>query len=201
LLGYSLGITGATLPPFNAGKAGPNPGEMQKGQKYREGVRMIRLRQIDTKGKAFALATAGGWTVMSYGKPVATISEAGDVVKLAEATPTTMRHINRWKGGEPIRLGEWRKMPAVKSCEGLELINLRDVAPIGQLQGSAYAQVVKIGDGMYDLFSYGTHVATVSGGQFFKLWDGYTFTTLVHINKFREWLGFKKLTGRQWLEL
>ena len=164
---------------------------------------MIRLRRIDTKGRAFALATAGGWTVMSYGKPVATITQTGDVVKLAEATPTTMRHINREKGGEPIKLDEWRKMPTVKSCEGLELINLKDVVPLtGPFQGSAYAQVLKIKDGeAYDLYSYGTHVATVSGGQFFKTWDGYTFTTLVHINKFREWLGLKKLTGNQWLNL
>ena len=96
------------------------PGKMQKGRKkYREGVRMIRLRRIDTKGKAFALATAGGWTVMSYGKPVATITQTGEVLKLSEATPTTMRHINRWKGGEPITLNEWRKMPTVKSCEAL----------------------------------------------------------------------------------
>ena len=163
---------------------------------------MIRLRQIDTKGKAFALATAGGWTVISYGKPVATITQTGEVLKLAEATPTTMRHINREKGGEPISLDDWRKMPTVKSCEALELVNLKDVIPIGQLQGPAYAQVVKIGGGdMWDLYSYGTHVATVSGGQFFKQWDGYTVTTLIHINKFREWLGFPRLTGDQWLKL
>lgn len=51
------------------------------------------------------------------------------------------------------------------------------------------------------LQSYNTYVCEISGGKFRKLWGGYSATTMKHINLFREYYGFPKLSKREWIEL
>lgn len=40
----------------------------------------------------------------------------------------------------------------------------------------------------YILESYGTRVAAFSGGKFIKLWNGYSATTMRHVNSFCKFL-------------
>ena len=56
---------------------------------------------------------------------------------------------------------------------------------------------------LYGLRSYWTNVCAydTATGMFFKLWDGYSATTLRHINIFREYFGLPKLSKREWIEL
>ena len=56
-------------------------------------------------------------------------------------------------------------------------------------------------DGGYILQSYYTKVAIIRNGKFYKTWNGYSVTTLKHINAFRVWAGFKALSKREWIEL
>lgn len=42
------------------------------------------------------------------------------------------------------------------------------------------------------LHSYGTPVATISGGSFTRLWWGYSATTMRHVNSFLEHYGFRE---------
>ena len=62
------------------------------------------------------------------------------------------------------------------------------------------ALVIPTGDG-YILKSYYTDVAEFKGGEFIKQWGGFSVTTLKHINIFREFLGLKRLSKREWIEL
>ena len=52
------------------------------------------------------------------------------------------------------------------------------------------------------LISYATDVCMIDNdGNFVKLWDGYSSTTLKHINKFRRINGFAEINKRKWIEL
>lgn len=62
------------------------------------------------------------------------------------------------------------------------------------------AIVIPVEDG-YILQSYYTEVAAVRNGEFFKLWNGYSNTTMKHINAFRRYFGMKALSKREWIEL
>lgn len=53
----------------------------------------------------------------------------------------------------------------------------------------------------YILKSYYTEVCKYEGGEFTKMWDGFSVTTLKHINIFREFLGLDALNKREWIEL
>ena len=53
----------------------------------------------------------------------------------------------------------------------------------------------------YILQSYYTEVAEIRNGDFLKLWDGFSVTTLKHINIFRQFLGMNTLSKREWIEL
>lgn len=64
------------------------------------------------------------------------------------------------------------------------------------------AKVRKLNDGTKELFSYKTKVAILTkGGNFIKLWDGYSLTTLKHINIFRRENGLKEINKKEWNEL
>ena len=62
------------------------------------------------------------------------------------------------------------------------------------------ALVIPTEDG-YILRSYYTDVASVKNGEFHKLWNGYSNTTLKHINAFRQFIGMNALSKREWIEL
>ena len=52
------------------------------------------------------------------------------------------------------------------------------------------------------LRSYQTDVAVIGfDGKFHKTWNGYSATTLKHVNLFREKFGLGKLNKREWVEL
>ena len=49
------------------------------------------------------------------------------------------------------------------------------------------------------LTSYTTDVARIdSAGNFARLWNGYSATTLRHVNEFRQQAGLPKLTAKEW---
>lgn len=62
------------------------------------------------------------------------------------------------------------------------------------------AVVIPIENG-YILKSYNTEVAAIVGGSFFKLWNGYSITTMKHINAFRYYFGFPGMNKREWVEM
>lgn len=51
------------------------------------------------------------------------------------------------------------------------------------------------------LQSYNTDVCELVGGEFRKLWGGYSATTMKHINAFRRHYGLPALSKREWIEL
>ena len=52
------------------------------------------------------------------------------------------------------------------------------------------------------LISYTTDVCMIDNdGNFVKLWDGYSATTLKHINKFRRINGLAEINKREWIKL
>lgn len=57
-------------------------------------------------------------------------------------------------------------------------------------------------DRAYTVFSYGTPVLSVGCSgmkpKFVRHWDGYTATTLRHINKFLEMKGLEKINKKIW---
>lgn len=62
------------------------------------------------------------------------------------------------------------------------------------------AVIIPVENG-YILKSYETEVAAIVGGSFFKLWAGYSVTTLKHINAFRKWYGLTTINKREWIEM
>lgn len=62
------------------------------------------------------------------------------------------------------------------------------------------AVIIPIENG-YILKSYNTEVAAIVGGSFFKLWNGYSVTTMKHINAFRYYFGFPGMNKREWIEM
>jgi hypothetical protein len=53
------------------------------------------------------------------------------------------------------------------------------------------------------LQSYYTNVCryNLKSDKFFKTWNGFSVTTLKHINIFRQFLGLKAISKREWIEL
>lgn len=48
------------------------------------------------------------------------------------------------------------------------------------------------------LVSYNTPVCAIRGGEFVRLWGGWSATTGRHVNEFREWHGLPRITKSQW---
>ena len=60
------------------------------------------------------------------------------------------------------------------------------------------AQVIEAPEGRY-LKSYNTIVCFLSyGGTFKKLWEGYSATTMRHINSFMQFVGWSECSGKAW---
>lgn len=55
-------------------------------------------------------------------------------------------------------------------------------------------------DGGYILKSYYTDVAAVIDGKFYKLWAGYSVTTLKHVNIFCDFMKIPGFNKREWIE-
>lgn len=51
------------------------------------------------------------------------------------------------------------------------------------------------------LKSYYTEVCKIENGEFFRLWEGFSVTTLKHINAYRRHFNMKALSKREWIEM
>lgn len=60
------------------------------------------------------------------------------------------------------------------------------------------AWVIEQDNGTIELKSYETIVCKIENGQFVKLWNGYSVTTMNHINDFRRQNGLPKLLKKDW---
>jgi hypothetical protein len=72
-------------------------------------------------------------------------------------------------------------------------------------QKSFYGKaVVKVDSAarVHTLYSYNTAVARIDGdgadAVFTRLWDGYSVTTMKHVNQFRDCNGMKRLSKAEW---
>lgn len=72
-----------------------------------------------------------------------------------------------------------------------------------QLGGFNNRATMKRRNGVYTLTSYYTDVCEYNTEtvEFFKLWDGFSTTTLKHVNIFSKYLGIPELSKREWIEL
>jgi hypothetical protein len=61
------------------------------------------------------------------------------------------------------------------------------------------ALVKECEDGTIILQSYQTDVAKIENGNLIKLWDGYSLTTMNHINDFCRQFGFPTFNKKSWL--
>lgn len=70
----------------------------------------------------------------------------------------------------------------------------------GQKSFGGKAQIVR-SDHVYVLYSYHTPIAMIirnGGSNFVRLWDGYSLTTMRHINAFRSLYGLDAISKKQW---
>ena len=71
-------------------------------------------------------------------------------------------------------------------------------------QNSYYgkAKINYLDNGTKELISYKTKVAIITkGGNFIRLWDGYSLTTMNHINEFRMQNGLSKINKAEWMKI
>lgn len=59
------------------------------------------------------------------------------------------------------------------------------------------AYVIEYDDGKKDLYSYDTCVGRIHNGKFTRFWDGYSATTMRHVNAFIHHYGIKG-GGKKW---
>ena len=75
-----------------------------------------------------------------------------------------------------------------------------DLAPInGRKSFYGKATVIEKDDGSIELRSYNTIVARIRNGKFERLWNGYSQTTMNHINSFINAFGIDG-GGKTWWE-
>ena len=74
-----------------------------------------------------------------------------------------------------------------------------DLPVINDVQKSFYgkAKVIELDNGDIELTSYNTIVCRIHNGIFQRLWDGYSATTMRHINAFVDFYGIKG-GGKAW---
>lgn len=75
---------------------------------------------------------------------------------------------------------------------------LENAVPLPGANDRAYIR--KDGENVYTLVSYFTDVCQVAGTDFIKLWDGYSVTTMKHINAFCNLIGRAGFNKRSWIE-
>lgn len=81
------------------------------------------------------------------------------------------------------------------------MIDLVELLPNnGQKSSGGKMQIVK-SKHIDVLYSYHTPIAMIirnGGSNFVRLWDGYSPTTMRHINAFRSLYGFDAISKKQW---
>lgn len=78
-----------------------------------------------------------------------------------------------------------------------------ELKPIYNRQKSFYGKAtVSHINGKIILTSYTTEVCSIDeNGHFHRLWNGYSVTTMNHINEFRRQNGLEALSKKEWLTL
>lgn len=68
-------------------------------------------------------------------------------------------------------------------------------------QKSYYRKAFVLQDesGNYFLQSYDTIVCGIVGDEFFRYWDGYSVTTMNHVNDFRKLYNFPTMNKKAWI--
>ena len=69
------------------------------------------------------------------------------------------------------------------------------------LPGSNFKASVRREDGWFILRSYYTDVAMTNFEEIVKLWDGYSATTMKHINEFCKMFGLPHMSKKDWVAL
>ena len=120
-----------------------------------------------------------------------------------------MWYVNSWESVDILlktRIKtETETMIRQKEVDGLIAL---EVTPIG-MQKSFYGKAWEIlvpEDDAYVLVSYGRNVARLyftdyENGVMIRLWDGYSQTTMRHINSWLQWHGMNPITKKQWQEM
>ena len=90
-----------------------------------------------------------------------------------------------------------------KMIDGLMAV---EVPACGAGQKSLYDKALEICTSMgYELISNVTKVARIEvdqdGKKLARLWDGYSATTMRHINAWLQWHGMNPITKKQWEEM
>lgn len=87
------------------------------------------------------------------------------------------------------------------SDEIRQIRNDRKASNAAPLPGANYrAYIRKDGENRFTLVSYFTDVCAIAGTDFIKLWDGYSATTMKHINAFCDLIGRAGFNKRSWIE-
>ena len=78
-----------------------------------------------------------------------------------------------------------------------------ELKPIYNRQKSFYGKAtVETANNKSVLTSYTTEVCYIdNAGMFHRLWNGYSVTTMNHINEFRQQNGLEKLNKKEWLNI
>lgn len=143
-------------------------------------------------------------TIFSNGVAVVRITNNITRERFADVTltPLILSRLNKF-GGVRFTMEELQEFTPIQVDPfDPRIYELAEITEITEPHNAPReALVVEYGTSS-ELYSYGTHVATITNsGEFVKNWNGYTRTTMTHVNKFRECNGMDKLTGKQWREL
>lgn len=77
-----------------------------------------------------------------------------------------------------------------------------ELKPIYINYSSFYGKAaIEIQNDILTLYSYDVRICKIANGKFYRLFDGYTATTMRHINEFRMQNGLQKLSKKEWLKL
>lgn len=79
---------------------------------------------------------------------------------------------------------------------------ITELKPVYTSQNSFYNKAtIEIQNDILTLYSYNTKICKIAHGKFYRFFNGYTATTMKHVNEFRMQNGFQKLNKKEWLKL
>lgn len=79
---------------------------------------------------------------------------------------------------------------------------ITELKPIYTSQNSFYNKaIIELQSDILTLYSYNVRICKIANGKFYRFFDGYTTTTMRHINEFRMQNGLQKLSKKEWLKM
>lgn len=85
---------------------------------------------------------------------------------------------------------------------GIEPVAIYELKATRQKSYYGKAKIIKDKSGKIFLQSYNTLVCYIdTNGEFKRLWNGYSTTTMRHIDEFRTQFGFPAMNKKEWNEL